>query len=111
MIFLLKIKLNHGWKFQKNWNVPSVSLERSWREDLIKFIWSDLDSECGRYWVSFNTYLHNTGSYLSSSKGTKYIIEILRDNHNWVEMQRGGGCGVRGKVRGFTLWPRWNPSD
>jgi hypothetical protein len=36
MIFLLKIKLSHGWKFRRNWNVPLVSLERSWGEDLIK---------------------------------------------------------------------------
>jgi len=30
MIFSLKIKLNHSWKFRRNWNVPLVSLERSW---------------------------------------------------------------------------------
>jgi hypothetical protein len=29
MIFSLKIKLNHSWKFWKNWNVPLVFLERS----------------------------------------------------------------------------------
>jgi hypothetical protein len=28
--FSLKIKLNHTWKFQRNWNVPLVLLERSW---------------------------------------------------------------------------------
>ncbi len=28
--FSLKIKLNHSWKFQRNWNVPLVLLERSW---------------------------------------------------------------------------------
>ncbi len=26
----LKIKLNRSWKFQRNWNVPLVLLERSW---------------------------------------------------------------------------------
>jgi hypothetical protein len=26
----LKIKLNHSWKFWRNWNVPLVLLERSW---------------------------------------------------------------------------------
>jgi hypothetical protein len=26
----LKIKLNHSWKFRRNWNVPLVLLERSW---------------------------------------------------------------------------------
>ncbi len=30
MIFSLKIKLNHNWKFPRNWNVPLVLLERSW---------------------------------------------------------------------------------
>ncbi len=30
MISSLKIKLNHNWKFQRNWNVPLVLLERSW---------------------------------------------------------------------------------
>ncbi len=27
--FLMKMKLNHSWKFQRNWNVPLVLLERS----------------------------------------------------------------------------------
>jgi hypothetical protein len=30
MISSLKIKLNHSWKFRRNWNVPLVMLERSW---------------------------------------------------------------------------------
>jgi hypothetical protein len=30
MISSLKIKLNHSWKFQRNWNVPLVLLGRSW---------------------------------------------------------------------------------
>jgi hypothetical protein len=30
MISSLKIKLNHSWKFQGNWNVPLMLLERSW---------------------------------------------------------------------------------
>ncbi len=30
MIFSLKIELNPSWKFQRNWNVPLVLLERSW---------------------------------------------------------------------------------
>ncbi len=30
LISSLKFKLNHSWKFQKNWNVPLVLLERSW---------------------------------------------------------------------------------
>jgi hypothetical protein len=29
--FSLKIKLNHSWKFRKNWNVPLMLLERSSR--------------------------------------------------------------------------------
>jgi hypothetical protein len=29
-LFSLKIKLNHSWKFQRNWNVPLVLLEGSW---------------------------------------------------------------------------------
>jgi hypothetical protein len=29
-IFKLKIKLNHSWKFRRNWNVPLVWLGRSW---------------------------------------------------------------------------------
>jgi hypothetical protein len=28
--FFTKIKLNHGWKFQRNWNVPLVLVEKSW---------------------------------------------------------------------------------
>jgi hypothetical protein len=28
--FLMKMKLNHSWKFHWNWNVPLVLLERSW---------------------------------------------------------------------------------
>jgi hypothetical protein len=35
MIFSLKIKLNHSWKLQRNWNVPLVFLERSWWEGFI----------------------------------------------------------------------------
>jgi hypothetical protein len=31
MISSLKIKLNRSWKFQMNWNVHLVFLERSWR--------------------------------------------------------------------------------
>jgi hypothetical protein len=31
MIFSLKIKLNSNWIFWRNWNVPLVLLERSWR--------------------------------------------------------------------------------
>jgi hypothetical protein len=30
MISSQKIKLNRSWKFQKNWNMPLVLLERSW---------------------------------------------------------------------------------
>jgi hypothetical protein len=30
MISLLRIKLNRSWKFQRNWNVPLVLVERSW---------------------------------------------------------------------------------
>jgi hypothetical protein len=30
IIFSLKIKLNRSWKFQRSWNVPLMSLERSW---------------------------------------------------------------------------------
>jgi hypothetical protein len=30
MIYSLKIKLNHNWKFWRNWSVPLVLLERSW---------------------------------------------------------------------------------
>jgi hypothetical protein len=30
MISSLKNKLNRSWKFQRNWNVPLVLLERSW---------------------------------------------------------------------------------
>jgi hypothetical protein len=30
MISSVKIRLNHIWKSQRNWNVPLVLLERSW---------------------------------------------------------------------------------
>jgi len=39
MIFSLKIKLNHSWKFPKNWNVPLVLLERSLCVGFNGFIW------------------------------------------------------------------------
>jgi hypothetical protein len=39
MIFSLEIKLNHSWKFWRNWNVPLVLLKRSWWGDLMEFIW------------------------------------------------------------------------
>jgi hypothetical protein len=32
MISSLKTKLNHSWKFRRNWNLPLVLLERSWWE-------------------------------------------------------------------------------
>jgi hypothetical protein len=34
MISSLEIKLNWSWKFWRNWNVPLVFLERSWRAGL-----------------------------------------------------------------------------
>ncbi len=41
IIFSLKIKLNHSWKFQRNWNVPLV--KGCWKDldeqDLMEFIW------------------------------------------------------------------------
>jgi hypothetical protein len=48
MISSLKIKLNRSWKFQGNWNVPLVLLERSWWAG---FNGIYLDSECGRYLI------------------------------------------------------------
>jgi hypothetical protein len=30
MISSLKIKLNHSWKFWRNWNVPLLLLETFW---------------------------------------------------------------------------------
>jgi len=39
MISSLKIKLNGSWKFQRNWNVPLVLLERSWWAGFMEFIW------------------------------------------------------------------------
>ncbi len=51
MIFSLKNKLKIvTWKLRTNRNVLSMSLERSRWEDLMEFIWYDLDSECERYW-------------------------------------------------------------
>ncbi len=41
MISSLKMKLNHSWRFGRNWNVPLVLLERSWWEDLMKFIYKE----------------------------------------------------------------------
>jgi len=38
MISSLKIKLNCSWKFQRNWNVPLILLERSWWIGLMEFI-------------------------------------------------------------------------
>ncbi len=44
MISPLKIKLNCSWKFQRNWNVPLVLLERS----LMSRIWWNL---FGKIWI------------------------------------------------------------
>ncbi len=30
MVFSLKIKLNHSWKFWRHWNVPLVLFKRAW---------------------------------------------------------------------------------
>jgi hypothetical protein len=58
IIFSLKMKLNCSWKFQRNWNVPLVLLERSW--------WAGFNgiylvrvgySECGRYWFFLKWFL------------------------------------------------------
>ncbi len=35
MICSLEIKLNHSWKFWKNWNLPLVLLERYWSAGFI----------------------------------------------------------------------------
>jgi len=58
MIFSLKIKLNHSWKFRGNWNVPLVLLERSW-------------------WAGFN------GIYLVRSGFRMWEILILSDFYCW----------------------------
>jgi hypothetical protein len=39
MMFSLKSKLNRSWKFQRNWNVPLVLLERSWWAEFNDFFW------------------------------------------------------------------------
>jgi hypothetical protein len=43
MVSSLKIKLNHSWKFWRNWNVPLVLLERFW--------WAGFNGIY--YWVRF----------------------------------------------------------
>jgi hypothetical protein len=44
MISSLKIKLNCSWKFQRNWNMPLVLLERSW--------WAGFDgNNFGKIWI------------------------------------------------------------
>jgi hypothetical protein len=51
MISSLKIKLNRSWKFQRNWSVSLVLLERSWWAGFNGiYLVRGLDSECGRYW-------------------------------------------------------------
>jgi hypothetical protein len=58
MTYSLKIKLNCSWKFWRNWNVPSWCYWKDLdKQDLMEFIWKDLDSECGRYWF-FNYLCH-----------------------------------------------------
>jgi len=49
MIFSLIIKVN-SWKFQRNWNVLLVWLERSWWAGFNGIYLVRLDSECGRSW-------------------------------------------------------------
>ncbi len=58
MVSLLKIKLNHSWKFRRNWNVPLVLLERSW-------------------WAGFN------GIYLVRFGFRMWEIWFLRDFCHW----------------------------
>jgi hypothetical protein len=50
MIFSLKIKLNHSWKFQRNWNVALVLVERYWRAGFNGIYLVRFYAECGRYW-------------------------------------------------------------
>ncbi len=53
----LKIESNCSWKFQRNWNVPLVSLERSWCPGFNGiYLVKDLDSECGRYIDFWNNF-------------------------------------------------------
>ncbi len=49
MISSLKIKLNHRWKFWRNWNVPLVLVERSQWAGFNGIYLVSLDSECGRF--------------------------------------------------------------
>jgi len=56
MIFSLKIKLNCNWKFQYNWDVHLVFLERYQWEKFNEFFSSDLDLGCGRYWILSDFY-------------------------------------------------------
>ncbi len=49
MISSLKIKLNHSWKFWRNWNVPLVLVERSQWAGFNGIYLVRLDSECGRF--------------------------------------------------------------
>ncbi len=51
MISSLKIKLNHSWKYRRNWNVPLVLLERSW--------WAGFNWKIS--WERGNTWANGTG--------------------------------------------------
>ncbi len=54
MVFSLKIKLNCSWKFQRNWNVPLVLLERSWWAGFNGIYLVRFGFQMWRYWFLNN---------------------------------------------------------
>jgi hypothetical protein len=95
MIFSLKIKLNHSWKFQRNWNVPLVLLERSWWARfngiyLVRFgfqngghinfqkfrVWKEKSVEnVVTHWTLTIQFKHDFLSYLAVQKIDTYIAK------------------------------------
>jgi len=80
------IKINHNWKFQRNWDVPFgwccwKDLEE---QDLMEYVLEDLDLGWGRYWV-FKWFFYHWKFKLITKRsgfGTEKSVENV-NYHTW----------------------------
>jgi hypothetical protein len=84
-VFPLKIKLNHNWTFQRNWDVPLVLLERSWKPRFI-----------GIYFI---------GSGLRMGKILNFKCFFVIKNSNKSPKNPSFGRKNQLRMGGFTLGP------
>jgi len=88
MMFSLKIKLNHSWKFQRNWNVPLVLLERSW-------------------WAGFNgIYLVRSGFRMWEILILKWFL-LLKIQINSKKFPFIFGCSKNQYIHCKTMFTCW----